>query len=99
MPAAVIAVITSPCTRLAGWVPAEIACAAFWSESALNQAAAICERPALCTQAKRTVFIRAHFPCLDVEPAPDGRLREGGASQRNTNVAVNAPAICATTNS
>src|SRR5947208_9795660 len=76
MPASFIAVITSPCTRLAGWVPAEIACAAFWS--------AICEHPALCTQAKRTVFIRAHFPCLDVEPAPDGRLREGSERANET---------------
>src|SRR5438552_18406797 len=83
MPASFIAVITSPCTRLAGWVPAEIACAAFWSESALNHAAAICERPALCTQAKRTVFIRAHFPCLDVEPAPDVRLLLEGSERAN----------------
>src|SRR5438105_9759674 len=90
MPASFIAVITSPCTRFAGWVPADIACAAVGSERALNHAAAICERPALCTQAKRTVFIRAHFPCLNVEPAPDGRLREGSERANETRTCATA---------
>jgi len=84
MPTSFIAVITSPCTRFAGWVPADIACAAVGSERALNHAAAICERPALCTQAKRTAFIRAHFPYVDVEPAPARRLRESSERASET---------------
>ena len=41
----------------AGCVPAEIARALVGSASSLKNAAAICERPALCTQAKTIFFI------------------------------------------
>ena len=46
------AVTTSGWGRSAGWVPADSAWALSGSASALNSAAAIWERPALCTQAK-----------------------------------------------
>ena len=42
---------TSGCTRVPGWVPADTARAFAGSASRRNHAAAICERPALCTQA------------------------------------------------
>src|SRR5262245_8486544 len=47
---------TSGCTRSPGSVPALIAFAFAGSARRLNQAAAICDRPALWTQANRTVF-------------------------------------------
>jgi hypothetical protein len=56
MPASRIAATTSGWTRPAGRVPAEIARAFAGSARALKKAAAICDRPALWTQAKRTVF-------------------------------------------
>src|SRR6185503_8814174 len=55
-PASRIAASTSGWTRGPGSVPAESARALPGSASRLNQAAAICERPALWTQAKSTVF-------------------------------------------
>ena len=54
-----IASTTSGCTRAAGCVPAEIARAFDRSTCLLKRAAAICDRPALCTQAKRTVITTA----------------------------------------
>jgi hypothetical protein len=56
-PTSFIAVATSACTREPGSVPAEMARALVGSANRLNQAAAICDRPALWTQAKRTVFM------------------------------------------
>ena len=47
MPTSCIALTTSGCTRVPGSVPADMARAFAGSASALNQAAAICDRPAL----------------------------------------------------
>ncbi len=52
-----MAACTSGWMRSPGCVPAETARARAGSARALKNAAAICERPALCTQAKITVFI------------------------------------------
>src|SRR5687767_8198899 len=49
--------MTSGWTAVPGLVPAEIARALAGSASTLNQDAAIWDRPALWTHAKRTVFI------------------------------------------
>ena len=59
VPRAFRAFTTSGCTRPAGWVPAEIARACDGFEYWLKRAAAICDRPALCTQAKSTVITAA----------------------------------------
>src|SRR5688572_4034869 len=53
-PASFIAVTTSGCTRSPGCVPADTARAFSRFTSRLKNAAAICERPALCTHAIRT---------------------------------------------
>src|SRR5207244_2827558 len=53
-PASAMASTTSGCTRSPGSVPADVARARAGSASALKSAAAICERPALWTQAKTT---------------------------------------------
>ena len=60
-PSSPMTAITSGWTRGPGSVPAEIARALTGSASALNQAAAICERPALWTHANRTVVIEPPF--------------------------------------
>ena len=57
IPRAFMAVTTSGWTRSAGWVPAETALAFPGAAYLLNRAAAICERPALCTQANSTVVM------------------------------------------
>ena len=95
-PTSLMTAITSGWTRGPGSVPAEMARALVGSASALNQAAAICERPALCTHANSTVVI---------EPASvtSGTLsRDGssaaGVSQRSRSAADIPPSTCATTN-
>lgn len=61
---------TSGCTHSAGRVPAEMARAAWRLARALKKAAAICERPALWTHAKITVFIEmAPLQCMPATPA------------------------------
>src|SRR5512147_20318 len=67
MPASAMASRTSGCTALPGRVPADSARALAGSASWLNSAAAICERPALWTQAKRTV--RGDIDLPPVTPA------------------------------
>jgi len=56
MPSSAMAATTSGWTRSPGSVPAETARAFVLSVIELKNAAAICERPALWTQAKMTVF-------------------------------------------
>ena len=63
MPASRIASTTTGFTRSAGCVPAETARAFEGSASALKNAAAICDRPALCTQAKTTVITACSSRC------------------------------------
>ena len=60
-PTSFIAVTTSGWTRGPGSVPAEIARALVGSDNRLNHAAAICDRPALWTHAKSTVFMMRTF--------------------------------------
>ena len=57
MPTSFIASSTSGWTRGPGSVPAEMRARLVGSARALNQAAAICERPALWTHANSTVFM------------------------------------------
>src|ERR1700674_1983294 len=79
--------------RSAGWVPAEIARHPLRSAYRLNSAAAIWERPALWTQAKRYVFIWLPDSCgRRMSSAVSGNE---GMSQRINTVAAIAPHICA----
>src|ERR1017187_10192843 len=68
-PSSSMACTTSACTWLPGSVPAEMARAFAGSASWLNKAAAICDRPALCTQANRTVFMIFPQVLPPVQPA------------------------------
>ena len=84
MPISRMTSTTSGWTRSAGWVPAGTACALAGSASRLKNAAAICERPALCTHAKMTVF---RVPLL----ARSHGQRTAGATARATPPALLAP--------
>ena len=66
------------------------------SASALNQAAAICERPALCTHANRTVIIEPHSVPTERRHVTDSSA--AGVSQRSRSAADIPPSTCATTN-
>ena len=92
MPTSLIAVTTSGWTR-GLVVPAEIARAFVGSDNRLNHAAAICDRPALWTHAKSTVFMLRHLGVRNDdalgrswerrhEPAEQDRRRRGAGELR-----------------